>query len=83
MRHICKFCGESIEWLLVRFGHIRERRYQRWAPVSAEPDADGRVVLWNGEWIKLRNSAPLKVEVEFRRKLHGRRQCVTDDKGEI
>jgi hypothetical protein len=36
-----------------------------------------------GEGIKLRNSAPLKVEVEFRRKLHGRRQCVTDDKGEI
>jgi hypothetical protein len=83
MRHTCKFCGESIEWLLVRFGHLRERRYQRWAPVSAEPDAEGRVVLWHGEWLNLRNSAPYKVDVEFRRKLHGRRQCpVINDKGE-
>jgi hypothetical protein len=81
-RGTCKFCEAPIEWLYIRFGNNAPRQY-RWPPVSAEPDPEGRVVLWNGEWIKLRNTAPYKVEVERRRKLHGPRQClVSNDKGE-
>jgi hypothetical protein len=81
--HTCKFCGEPIEWLTVRFGRERKEYRYGWVAVSAEPDPEGRVVLWQGEWIKLRNSAPYKVEVEHRRKLHGPRNClVSNDKGE-
>jgi hypothetical protein len=82
MRRTCKFCSEPIEWLFIRFGNNAPGQY-RWAAVSVEPDPEGRVVLWNGEWIKLRNAAPYKVEVEHRRRLHGPRQClVSNDKGE-
>jgi hypothetical protein len=82
MRRTCKFCEAPIEWLFIRFGNSAPRQY-RWAAVSAVPDPEGRVVLWNGEWIKLRNTAPYKVEVEHRRKLHGPRQCLAiSDKGE-
>jgi hypothetical protein len=83
MSGTCKFSGELIEWLFVRFGHDRGRHRYGWAAVGAEPDPEGRVVLWEGERIKLRNTAPYKVEVEHRRKLHGPRQCLaSNDKGE-
>jgi hypothetical protein len=73
----CKFCGDPIRWVMVRFGHGPHYEYKSTA-IDIVPHSDGLIAAYQEEFHMRRRNEIYKTPENLRFRHHGSKRCLQE-----